>query len=96
MKTDNQLHKELFELFIIKFMDCYWVYDHIDDNKPIGDIVADYLHDLFPQQNHPEEFVRYVSDAGLAYARKGGCVEAYEKDNYFKHKIKITVCAEEE
>lgn len=94
MKFNDQLHEDLFDLFIMHILwgkpDGVLEYKSFKFSKTIYAFKG--AKTLFPQQNHPEEFVRYVSDMGLSNIKKGHAAAVVnEKCFWNKHKIKITV-----
>ena len=52
--------------------------------------------DLFPRENHPEEYEAWVSDYGLSQMREQGIAPYVYNYNDFegKHKIKISIVEE--
>ena len=92
MKFNDQLHEDLFDLFVANSL-----WGVFSDNTDIG--TYDYLlslspflnhRGLFPLENHPEEYECYLSDLMLRLVK-----QSPKGSKIFKHKIKITVTGEE-
>jgi hypothetical protein len=94
---NNDLHKDLFDLFIMAFAVTRDGDEPLNRSRSEFELnkkawIHDVLKDLFPQENHPESYVRYMSDGGLSHLRNGGdFAEAYTQTDYFKNKIIITI-----
>jgi hypothetical protein len=91
---NDQLHEDLFDLFI---MHTVWGKPEYDLEFPdfsSSKAEQNYKNTkgLFPQESHSEEFARYVSDMGLSNIQKGHrASSASEKCFWYKNKIKITL-----
>ena len=94
IKFNDKLHEDLFDLLIIEAFTFSNVLN-FDDESDVEWARTRSFHvakELIGQQNHPEEYVRYVSAGEIALLRIGGCVFASdEKCLYHEHKIKIVL-----
>lgn len=80
MKFDNQLHEDLFDLFIVNWfvpnkISCIYDEEECDyELKRVREEDPDFrqsLMDLFPQEIHPEQYEGYMHNAGLIDLRAG-------------------------
>lgn len=97
-KFNDALHEDLLDLFIMNF-----AFDHMGYRfkKTVREkeFYLDRIHpfhfvlkDLFPQENMPEEYVRWVDETDYKFLRLGGGVFAFtDKEPSAHRKIKITV-----
>lgn len=73
----DSLHEDLFNLFILKFMDYWYTDTRFSRSIDLINFSAQWIKDLFPQENHPESYVRYIDDEDLRHLPEDGNVHAF-------------------
>ena len=95
MTFNDQLHADLFDLFIIKsiyyspFFIAEGEFEYIKTLPSFKNI-----KELFPLINHPEQYEVYVSDWAIHYLKKGSNIQTFldsEPDENIRNKITITI-----